>query len=42
MALMRSKRIKYLRIGFTMFKMTYEFHKRLLYVVNDLYMWEMA
>ena len=42
MALMSSKRIKYLRNGFTIFKMTFEFDKRLIYVVNDLYMCEMA
>ena len=42
MALMRSKRIKYLRNGFTLFKMTCEIDKILIYVVNGLYMCEMA
>ena len=36
------KRIKYLRNGFTMLEMKYEFDKRLKYVENDVYIWEMA
>ena len=35
-------RLKYLRKGFTMLEMTYEFDKRLKYVGNDVYMWERA
>ena len=35
-------RLKYLRKGFTMLKMTYEFDKWLIHVGNDVYMWEMA
>ena len=34
------KWLKYLRSGFTMFEMAYEFNKRLKYVGNDVYMWE--
>ena len=33
---------KYLRNGFTMLEMTYEFDKQLIYVGNHVYMWEMA
>ena len=32
--------LKCLRNGFTMLEMAYEFDKRLLYVGNDVYMWE--
>ena len=39
---MRAKRHKYLRNGFTMLKMTQEFDKRLIYVWNDVYMWEIS
>ena len=42
MASMCGKRLKYLRKDFTMLKMTSEFDKRLIYVGNDVYMWEMA
>ena len=42
MALMCGGRLKYLRNGFTMLKMTYEFDKSLIYVGNDVKMWEMA
>ena len=35
-------RLKYLRNGFTMLEMAYEFDKRFKYVVNDVYIWEMA
>ena len=42
MASMCGKRLKYLRNGITMFKMTEEFNKRLIYVGNDVYMLEMA
>ena len=42
MVSMRGKRIKYLRNGFTVLEMTKEFDKRLIYVENDVYMWEMA
>ena len=34
--------LKYLRKSFTMQEMTYEFDKQLIYVGNDVYMWEMA
>ena len=40
MASMCGKR--YLRNGFTMLEMTSEFDKRLTYVGNDVYIWEMA
>ena len=39
---MCGKRIKYLRNGFTMFKMISEFDKRLIFVGNDVFMWEIA
>ena len=39
---MCGKRIKYLRNGFTMLEMIYEFDKLLKYMENDVYMWEMA
>ena len=39
---MRGKRLKYLRNGFTMLKMTEEFDIRLIHVGNHIYMWEMA
>ena len=42
MASMCGGRLKYLRNGFTMLKMTYEIYKRLKYVGNDVYIWEMA
>ena len=42
MAQIHGARLKYLRNGFTMFEMTYEFDKRLKNVGNDVYMWEMA
>ena len=42
MASMCRKRLKYLRNGFTMLEMTEEFDKPLIYVGNDVYMWEMA
>ena len=42
MASMYGRRLKYLRKGFTMLEMTYEFDKWLIYVGNDVYMWEMA
>ena len=34
--------LKYLRYGFNMLEMTLEFDKRFKYVVNDVYIWEMA
>ena len=34
-------RLKYLSNGFTMFEMTKEFDKCLIYVGNDVYVWEM-
>ena len=37
---MCGKRIKYLRNGFM--KMISEFDKRLIYMGNDVYMWEIA
>ena len=42
MASMCAKWLKYLTNGFTIFEMTSESDKRLIYVVNDVYMWEMA
>ena len=42
MASMCGGQLKYLRNGFTMFKMTKEFDKWLINVGNDVYMWEMA
>ena len=42
MASMRVKRLKYLRNDFTMLEMTQEFDKRLIYVLNDVYIWELA
>ena len=41
-ASMRGKRLKYLRNGFTLLKMTEEFDKRQIYVLNDVYMWQIA
>ena len=42
MASMSAKRLKYMRNGFTMLEMTTEFDKRLIYVGNDLSIWEMV
>ena len=42
MASMRGKRLKYLRNHFTMLEMTQEFDKRLIYVLNDVYIWELV
>ena len=42
MASMCGVRLKYLRNGFNMLEMTEEFDKQLIYVLNDVYMWEMA
>ena len=42
MAAMRDKLLKYLRNHFTIFEMTQEFDKRLIYVGNDIYIWEFA
>ena len=42
MASICGKRLKYLRNGFTMLKMTSEFDNRLIYVRNDLCLFEMA
>ena len=42
MASMRGKRLKYLRKNYTMLEMTEEFGKRLIYVGNDVYIWEQA
>ena len=39
---MCGKRLKYLRNGITMLEMTEEFDTRLIYVGNDVYLWEMA
>ena len=39
---MCGKWIKYLRNGFTMLKMIYEFDKRLICMGNDECMWEIA
>ena len=42
MASMRGKQPKYLRNHFTMLEMTEEFDKRLIYVGNDVYIFELA
>ena len=42
MAQIHGARLKYLRNGFTMLDLDYEFDKRLKYVGNDVCMWEMA
>ena len=42
MALIHWTGLKYLRNGFTMLEMTLEFEKRFKYMVNDVYIWEMA
>ena len=41
MAWMCGIRLKYHRNGLTMLEMTEDFDKRLIYVGNDVYMWEM-
>ena len=41
MASMRGKRLNYLRNHFTMLEMTSEFDERLIYVGNDVYIWEL-
>ena len=40
MASMCGGRLKYLRNGFTLLEMTKEFDKWLIYVGNDVYIWE--
>ena len=42
MASMSGKRLKYHRNGFTMLELTEDFDKRLIYVGNDVDMWEMV
>ena len=42
MASMRGKRLKYLRNHSTMFEITFEFDRRLIYVGNDVYIWVLA
>ena len=42
MAQIHGARLEYLRKGFTVLDMAYEFDKRLKYVGNDVYMWERA
>ena len=44
MASICGKRLKYLRYGFSMLAMAYEFDKRLKYVGNNVYMdlWELT
>ena len=42
MASMRGKRLKYLRNHFPMLKIIEQFDKRLIYVGNDVYIWELA
>ena len=37
---MHGSRLQYLRNGYTMVEMTSEFDKRLIYVENDVSMWE--
>ena len=42
MASMCGSRLKCLRNGFIMLEMTKEFAKRIIYVGNDVCLWEMA
>ena len=42
MSWMCGKRIKYVRSGFTMLKMIEDFDKRLIYMRNDVCVWEIA
>ena len=42
MATMCGQLLKYLRNGFTMLEMGYEFDKRLKYVGNDVYVFEIT
>ena len=42
MSQMHGTGLKYLRNGFAMLEMAKEFDKRFKYVVNDVYIWEMA
>ena len=42
MTTMCGKRLKYLRNGFSMLEMAYEFEKLIKYVGNDVYIFEMA
>ena len=42
MAQINWARLKYLRNGLTMLEKAYEFDKRLKYVGNGVYTWEMA
>ena len=42
MALRHGTGLEYLRNFFTMLEMALKFHKRFKYVVNDVYIWEMA
>ena len=42
MASIRGKRLKYLRNDFTLLEMTEEFDKRHIYVLNEVYMWELV
>ena len=42
MALIHWTGLMYLRNGFTMLEMAYEFDKRFKYVGNDVYIWKMA
>ena len=42
MSSMCGGRLKYLRNGYSMLEMTKEFDKWLMYVGNDVQMWEMA
>ena len=42
MVSMRGKRLKCLRNGFTMLEMTKEFDKRLIYMGNDVCIFELA
>ena len=41
MASMCGKRLKFHRNGFAMLELTEDFDKQLIYVGNDVYMWEM-
>ena len=42
MAQICGKRLKYIRNGYTMFEIAEDFDKLLLYVGNEVYMWEMS
>ena len=42
MAKICANQVKYIRNGFTMLEIAYEFDKRRKYVGNEVYTWDMA